>query len=61
MSDIWSYSHEWDKGYAKGHKDGYEQGKADTWTDIEKIINRMTNPIDTMKIIIEKLKEQESE
>ena len=27
--DIWSHSHEWDLGYAKGHKDGYEQGKAD--------------------------------
>lgn len=36
----------------------YEQGRADVWTDIEKIINNMTNPIDTMRIIIEQLKEQ---
>lgn len=27
--DIWSHSHDWDNGYAKGHKDGYEQGRAD--------------------------------
>lgn len=27
--DLWSHSHDWDLGYAKGHKDGYEQGKAD--------------------------------
>lgn len=36
----------------------YEKGRADVWADIEKIINSMTNPIDTMKIIIEQLKEQ---
>lgn len=36
----------------------YQQGKADVWADIEKIINNMTNPIDTMKIIIKELKEQ---
>lgn len=39
----------------------YQQGKADVWSDIEKIINSITNPIDTMKIIIEQLKEQKNE
>jgi len=29
MSDLWSHSHEWDNGYAKGHKDGCQQGRAD--------------------------------
>lgn len=32
--------------------------RAEVWKDIEKIINGMSNPIDTMKIIIEKLEEQ---
>lgn len=35
---------------------GYEQGKKDAWEDIGKIINGMTNPIETMKIIIEQMK-----
>lgn len=39
----------------------YEKGRADVWADIEKIINSMTNPIDTMKIIIEQLKEQNND
>lgn len=39
----------------------YEQGKKDVWEDIDKIINGMTNPIETMKIIIEQLKEHKNE
>ena len=35
-----------------------KQIRAEVWEDIEKIINGMSNPIQTMEIIIEKLKEQ---
>ena len=41
-------------------KEIYKQGREDVWADIEKIINNMTNPIDTMKIIIEQLKEKQN-
>lgn len=36
----------------------YQQGRADVWADIEKIIDNMSNPIQTMEIIIKQLKEQ---
>lgn len=34
MSDMWSHSNDWDNGYAKGHKDGYNQGRADKYQEI---------------------------
>jgi hypothetical protein len=39
----------------------YQQGKKDAWEDIDKIINGMTNPIQTMKIIIEQMKGEQNE
>lgn len=46
------------KAFANGYEKGYQQGRADVWADIEKIINNMSNPIQTMEIIIKQLKEQ---
>lgn len=43
------------------YEQGYEQGKKDAWEDIDKIINGMTNPIETMRIIIEQMKEHKNE
>ncbi len=42
--------------YEKGLADGEAKGRADVWSDIEKIINSMTNPIQTMEIIIKNMK-----
>lgn len=47
--------------YLLGKYDGIKKGRADVWADIDKIINNMTNPIDTMKIIIKELKEQNND
>lgn len=38
-----------------------KQTRAEVWADIEKIISNMSNPIQTMEIIIEQLKEQKNE
>lgn len=56
MSDLWSHSHDWDIGYAKGHKDGYQQGRADAIEDC--ITKLLTESVTCFSDVISILQEQ---
>ena len=47
MSDIWSHSVEWDKGYAKGHKDGYEQAEEEHKAMCDSCIHKVSEEVRT--------------
>jgi len=50
------YHKQTEKDRQSAYDCGYQQVRADVWADIDKIINGMTNPIQTMEIIIKNMK-----